>query len=421
MGKPSNLDVPRGSGYRDDAEALSLHTTPDDYDYDDVPDTQGLLPPSYNESQGESSGASASDSVAVNRHTLPQTGRKDHNRDVTIKNGHPEVCENVIVMDPQYDHDPVYLEKGIRDFAQMAPSPLIYIMGTHQETTRHLNSDKREKKTVTDFRIVIPIQQYLRRNMERGDTSQMKLTTVQNGEKTYRGTVFKTRAPGVKQDIEVGTPPPTLTEWCHRFCASSKMLRIFRLERPVTGLDTGYLRNRIEGLIRATNYRGYISVTFPVEEKNIDIYNSSRINELRVTTWVRWVFFLTFLWIFSWPALYFGTKRYSVVRAEWPFSTTDATGRKQYTTISEEQWFGKWEVAIRRLVLGQYEGEASPEVLAGVCARAEDPQMPGTLNTGMQGLDQAANLLTQGFRFARSVQTGESLGRSLQGGWGYDT
>lgn len=323
-------------------------------------------------------------------------------------------------MDPRYDHDPAYLEKGIRDFARNPPNPMVYIMGTHQETTRHRTSDKREKKTVTDFRIAISLQQYLGNEFTSGRASSMRLETVQNGEKTYRGTVFKTRAPGATQDIEVGTPPPTLKEWCHRYCASSSMLRIFRLQRPVTGLDKSYLKDHIHGLIRATNYRGFVSVTFPVEEKNIDIYSSSRINELRITTWVRWVFYLTFLWIFSWPALFFATKRYSVVRAEWPFSTVNSQGIKEYATISEQQWFEKWKVSIRRLVLSQYEGEANVEVLAGVAARPEDPPIPGTLNTGLQGVDQAATLLSQGFRFARSLQTGESLGRSLQGGWGYD-
>lgn len=92
MGKPT-LSVPKGVGYRDDSEALSLHTTPDDYDYDDVPDTQGLLPPSYHESQGESSSASGANSSSEPRHILPQSGRTDHSTEVAMKNGHPQVCE----------------------------------------------------------------------------------------------------------------------------------------------------------------------------------------------------------------------------------------------------------------------------------------------------------------------------------------
>lgn len=133
------------------------------------------------------------------------------------------------------------------------------------------------------------------------------------------------------------------------------------------------------------------------------------------------MFYLTFLWIFTWPALYFATKRWAVVIAEWPWSTTDSQGNKQYTTISEEQWFEKWHVGIKRLVLDRYQCEASEEVLRGVIARPEDPPMPGTFRSGNEGVDSTVNLITQGFQVARALSTGNNLGRGLQGGWGYDT
>jgi hypothetical protein len=189
----------------------------------------------------------------------------------------------------------------------------------------------------------------------------------------------------------------------------------------VTGFDEEYLKQRLEGLIRGTNYRGHISVTFPVENKNVDLYTSNRINQWRLTTWIRWVFYLTFLWIFSWPALFFATKRYAVVKAEWPWSTTDSQGIKQYTSISEEQWFEKWHVGIRRLVLDRYQCEASEEVLRGVIARDEDPPMPGSIRTGHEGVDSTVNLLAQGFQVARTLSNGGNMGRGMQGGWGYDT
>jgi hypothetical protein len=204
------------------------------------------------------------------------------------------------------------------------------------------------------------------------------------------------------------------------FCASPRLLRIFRLRRVVTGFDETHLKNRLEGIIRATNYRGNIAITFPVEDKNVDIYTANRINRWRLTTWIQWVFYLTFLWIFTWPYLFFATKRYVVVRAEWPFSSTDGRGNKVYTTVSEEQWFEKWHVAIRRLVLDRFEGEASEEMMAGVIERPADPPMPGTFATGHAGVDSAIGVLAQGFQVARAIQGSGNLGRGLQGGWGYD-
>jgi hypothetical protein len=294
-------------------------------------------------------------------------------------------------------------------------------MGTHREKVK--NGKKEETNDITDFRVIINLQHYLMKNFDVHDSTSMELVTVDNGEKTHRGTILRCRAPGVKQDVEVGTEKPTLTEWCHRYCASPRMLRIFRLRRIVTGFDEASLRQRLEGLVRSTNYRGHISITFPVEDKNIDIYTSNKINKWRLTEWICWIFYLTFLWIFTWPYLFFMTKRYAVVRAEWPFSINSIDGRrKTYTTVSEDQWFENWHVAVRRLVLDRYQGEASEEIMNGVIARPEDPPMPdcGGISTGHVGVDDAVGILTQGFQIARSVQNGGNFSRGVQGGWGYD-
>lgn len=408
MGRVTLAPVP----YRDDPDAVSLHTTPEDFTYDDAPEIDGL-PPSYADSEVDSSGAA----IPIH-HVPPPTTRTNHNSPA-FRNGKPVVCETVTHMNRQIDQDPVLLESLIRDNAHQPPVPLIYIMGTHKETVK--KGDKKETRQITDFRIVLNMQQYLRKNFNPQDSSSMALVTVENGEKTHRGTSIKCRAPGAKQDIEVGgTQKPTLTEWCHRYCASPRMLRIFRLRKVVTGLDETHLKNRLEGLIRSTNYRGHIAISFPVEDKNFDVYTSSRINAWRLKGWVCWVFYLTFLWVFAWPFLFFATKRYAVVRAEWPFSMTDAHGQKIYTTVSEEQWFERWHVALRRLVLDRFEGEANEEMMRGVISRPEDPPMPGTIRSGHAGIDNAVGILTQGFQVARALSNGDNLGRGLPGGWGYD-
>lgn len=397
--------------YRDDPDAVSLHTTPDDYSYDDAPETS--LPPSYADSE-----ADAAVPRAPIHHIPPPTTRTDHNSP-SFRNDKPQVCSTSTYMDVRYDTDPVFLESALRSFAATAPVPLIYIMGHHKETVRR--GDKKETHDVTDFRIVLNISSYLHPNFSASDASTMNLVAVENGEKTHRGTVLKKRAPGARQDIEVGSPAPTLTEWCHRFCASTSALRVFRLKRTVTGLDETYLRNRIEGLIRSTNYRGHISITFPIEDENVDIYTSHRINNWRTTKWICWLFYLTFLWLLTWPLLILLTKRYAVVRADWPFSIAH-NGRKTYTTVSEEQYLDKWSTAIRRLALDRYQGEASEETMRGVTERRTDPPMPGTLSTGHAGVDNAVGLLSQGFQVARALSSGSGRGltQSAQGGWGYD-
>jgi hypothetical protein len=406
--------VTQPPAYRDDPDAVSLHTTPDDYTYDDAPEISGL-PPSYADSEGESTSAAQ---VAPIRHVPPPTTRTNHDSP-SFKNGKPVVCSTQDIMDPLLDTDPLMLEQTIQNYAKTAPTPFVYIMGTHKETVK--NGDKKETKHITDFRIVISLTRYLHKDFDPQNTSSMALVTVEPGEKTHRGTILKCRAPGAKQDIEVGSAKSTLTEWCHRYCASPRMLRVFRLRRTVPGLDQQYLKNRLEGVIAATNYRGNVQITFPMEDSNVDIYTSNTINRWRLQTWICWLFYLSFLWLFTWPVLFFMTKRYAVVRAEWPWSITDANGRKTYTTVSEEQWFEKWNVAVRRLVLDRYQGEAAEHMMQGVIDRPNDPPMPGTVNTGHAGIDGAVGILTQGFQVARAIQSGGNIGRGVQGGWGYDT
>lgn len=206
--------------YRDDPDALSLHTTPEDYVVDDAPESAGS-PPSYADSTDHPPSAI--------HHITPISGRTDHSTYVSIKNGKPQVTETQIQSNPRYDTDPVFLEDTVRSLAQEAPFPLLYIMGTHRETVKR--GDKKETKDITDFRIVIDLQHHLRQ-------ARATLRTVENGEKTYRGSLTKCRAPGYKQDIEVGAARPELKEWCHLYCASPRKLKVFRLRRVVCILKT---------------------------------------------------------------------------------------------------------------------------------------------------------------------------------------
>ncbi|KAF2746562.1 hypothetical protein M011DRAFT_445497 [Sporormia fimetaria CBS 119925] len=424
------MGVPRQTvpEYRDDPDAVSLHTTPDDYIYSDTPGPD-TLPPSYNDAT-----SSSASSAPLIQHAPPIPSPrlhedhlythmvKDHDG-YQLSGGKPVVLTTQTILNPRYDTDPAFLETGIRQLAQQPPDPLIYILGRHTETRRDKDG-KKQKHEVTDFRLVIHMRDYLsaREDTHTEHPSPMRLVSVENSEKTHRGSFRRTRGPGSTQDVEIAaTPAPSLTEWCHRFCASSSPNRVFRLRHEVHGLNTEYLRARIEGLIRSTQYRGKVDIYFPTEDANIDIYTSTRINQWRQKTWLRWLFYLSFLWIFTWPYLYFATKRWAVVRAEWIFSQEDeTTGGKKYATVSEEEWFERWHVAIRRYVLEGFEGDASYERMQGVINRPADPPTPGaSIRTGNVGMDNAVGLLQQGFRVASAISRGDPLA-GMQGGWGYD-
>ena len=213
MGRPTRPT----EAYRDDPDAVSLHTQ-SEFDYDDAPEISGM-PPAYTD-----------DATAVPRRPprhMPPTASPGNTDTTQLVLGKPvNVVKGVqtLVGDSRYDTDPVYLEEGIREFANIAPTPMILIMGSHTETVKR--GDKKEKNHITDFKILLNLEQYLRNNFDMDDTTWMDLRTVENGQKAYRGGFMKSRAPGFKQDLEVGIPKPELREWCHRYCASPSKLRM---------------------------------------------------------------------------------------------------------------------------------------------------------------------------------------------------
>ncbi|KAF5637843.1 hypothetical protein F52700_4545 [Fusarium sp. NRRL 52700] len=429
MGKP-----PSPKPYRDDPDAVSLHTTAGESSYahieNDVLNDDEAPPPAYNDTPTLESSTPTMAGIdrADAEEELLQTG-------VTQPESHIAFASNRIgqkrtrignevnaVRDPRSDADPVFLEKWVRTMAAFPPSPYINITGTHKETKRD-SDGKSKREDVTDFRIMVNLQNYLYPNFIVNSLGNSTLKTVESGEKTYRGTVLKKRQDGVKGDIEVGHAKPTLKEWCHRYCAKAAGTKVFRLTRTVTGMDETFFRSSLTHYVRSSNYKGNLTIEFPVADRAVDIYSSNRLNTWRLTIWICWIFYLTFLWIFSWPILFFITKRYHVVSAEWPFSLTDANGQKRYTTVSEQQWVDLYGPAIKQLCLDRYEGLAGDAFLNQVLER-------GDASTRNEGVDTrpamgVAAAAFQGGRF-NALSGARSLMRiagasSDQIGWGFDT
>lgn len=337
------------------SDAYSLHTN-DPY-FDDVGASSTStaahdLPPSYTDDPS-STDTQTTPLLADESGPSPLLFRKDTTTGAEIH------------FSRRLDTDPAYLESHITSLAQSPPRPYVRIRGTHTERVRK-RDDKTENKTIVDFDVRLDLTPFLYRDIS-ARQSWRELRTADNFQKVRRGTVFPTRAPGFGGS-SAGTvedsKPPTLREWCHRYCASHAGLKTFTLLRTVTGFDEDErLKGRLEDLVRATHYRGHIDVSFPVQDARIDVYNTCRVNTWRWSTWVRWLFYLTFLWVFAWPYLFFRTKRFEVVEAEWPFSrrrrdpqTGRVTGR-EYVSLSELDWYNMWGRAISKAVLERRQGE----------------------------------------------------------------
>ncbi|KAH6847535.1 hypothetical protein B0I37DRAFT_147067 [Chaetomium sp. MPI-CAGE-AT-0009] len=366
MGKPNASPLPGLAGSSSDADAASLHTRPGDRLFeDDVPELESDMPPLYSDIEPD---------TTANAPLLPTI----HNASdvVDLENGdvpfyHVDANTGAeFLIHATLDKDPRTLERQIRRSATKPPRPSIRVLGTHKKTVH--DKDKSEDKTVTDFDVSVDFTPYLFSDATRG-TSWTKLRTVENTEKIRRGTVLRKRGPGVRRGIEVTRPKPTLAEWCHRYCASHSGLKSFVLKRQVVGFDEEKMRQKLETLVRGTNYRGHINISFPVRHEHVVVYSDCKTNRWRLTPWIVWVCYLSFLWLLTWPYLFFRTKRFEVAIAEWPFSTTAEDGSKRYVSMSEDHIYNLWGRAIRRAVLDKRQGTLDQEDLIASQTAPEEP------------------------------------------------
>lgn len=382
-----------------------MHTTPDDYEYADEPEPVDELP-----SYGDSEAAAASSSSAAPRddgrarsvaaiepyQVLYYPGRNNNHSEITIR------------MDQGLTYNSNALQEYLTNYLRAAPPrPLVRLHGWHYETVRR--KDKKEQERVTDFDIRMSFQPYLSPPF----TQELWNETVARDERsTYRGGWRKTTAAAHKPGITLGDDEPqrTLMDWCEEYCASPAKLKVFRVNREVI-MHTYIIKQKLENLVRSTQYRGHVDITFPIEGKTVDIYTPHTINKWR-TSWIRYIFYFTFLWIITWPILFFMTKWWDVYTVTWffsnPFSGLPAT-------ISEEEWFEKHKALVRELVMNKYTGESDCVPSSDDApAREQQRQMP---QTGNANVDSAIGFIQSGVNVWNAVSSGRDPSDQS---WGYD-
>ncbi|KAL2024926.1 hypothetical protein VTK56DRAFT_3625 [Thermocarpiscus australiensis] len=344
MGKPTASRSSASGSSSNDGDVLSLHTQPGGRAFiNDVPKLPSDdLPPLYSDVEPDSNSNAHLLPTSQSAYVLP-----------ALQGGFHQTDANTgveFIMHPRLDNDPKLLEQQIQLSAKKPLRPSIRILGTHRQTV-HVNG-KSEKKTVTDFDVSVDLTPYLFSDATSGLSSR-QLRTVENSEKTRRGTILRKRAPSAERDLELSAnSKPTLAEWCHRYCASHAGLKCFVLRRQMLGFDEEKMKVKLEALVRGTNYHGAVTITFPVKDGSVVVYKDCRVNRWRLTPWIVWMCYLTFLWIFTWPYLFFRTKMFEVAVAEWPFSVTESNGRiKRYVSMSEDYVYNTWARAISRAVL----------------------------------------------------------------------
>ncbi|KAL8786788.1 MAG: hypothetical protein Q9213_002609 [Squamulea squamosa] len=321
--------------------------------------------------------------------------------------------------------DPAACQAFIETSAQESIQPVVRLIGTHSETRRR---DKKDETThVTDFDISVPLGGLLVREWAR-------TKIVENSQKAYRGGIRKQLDPRVNAHSEAAATAPSLQEWCHRFCASSASAKSFTISRTVTELQRHIITKSMTEALRGTDYRGNIATTYPICNRATIIVSDHWINRYRHNKFIWWICVILQLWIFTWPLIWFMTKRWEVFTVEWPCriymqpdgswpmahefyphawshegqQTNDSSIRVAHQT--EEQWVGLWRLAVQQAAESKRCGtlsDADRRIAEEVEARSRQRPAGRTVDGGV--LAAATGLLS-----------GVMMGSQRTSGWGGD-
>lgn len=129
------------------------------------------------------------------------------------------------------------------------------------------------------------------------------------------------------------------------------------------------------------------------------------------------MFYLTFLWLVSWPILFIITRKYEIVKVVYPYADKLVDdGNRICTVMSEIDWFQRWKGTVKRAAMARMvcKERALDEEYRMATDRAEARGlMPHEQpNTGNAFADSAISVLGQGLR----ITDGWNAAR----GWGGD-
>lgn len=203
---------------------------------------------------------------------------------------------------------PTALVSLIRAQASVPPKPQIHVRGS------------RGRKV--DFDIKLNLMSLL---VPDDETQRIDyIRCVGEEELAYRG--------GVKPDVLPEVGDGGLEEWCRRFVEDTASVKTFSLDRVVANLDTSWIEGQLRSLIASLNYRGVVDVTFIVTHSRVMVQNPDKVNQ-----------FFT-----SVSSLFLGKKKYEVVKAVWPFATTqNGEPGRRCVVQSEEVWWREWKIPIK--------------------------------------------------------------------------
>ncbi|KAI0913678.1 hypothetical protein F4823DRAFT_534434 [Ustulina deusta] len=211
------------------------------------------------------------------------------------------------------------LSSLLRNLATVPPKPQILIHGSRGRRI--------------DFSVRLNLMSLL--VPDNPDDRMDYLRCVAKDEMAYRGGNEPTLKP------ELGAVEDGLEAWCERYVKDQSSVKVFTLERVVANLDHNWIEGQIRSLIASINYKGLVTVQFPVTHARVTIQNPHKVNK----------FFTSVTTLFS------GKAKYEVVKAVWPFANAKngEHGRKCIVQ-SEKVWWEEWRDPIKYTIIQKRKG-----------------------------------------------------------------
>ncbi|OOF91958.1 hypothetical protein ASPCADRAFT_56527 [Aspergillus carbonarius ITEM 5010] len=275
---------------------------------------------------------------------------------------------------PALSQDATALHTHIASQAEIPPRPYLTVRGSHTETRHDHNRKEDRKETVEDFTFKVDLSGYLIRDehppqqynddydtgLQLAPDSQdgwhvLTLVRDNDGQQAYRGgrcksdtwTGHERRARSEPVQLEDGPnhetaglvreheDGPSLMGWCERYCDDPAPVKSFAFGRSVVGFDSSVLHSALTSHLRSLHYKGDISITTNLANRELVVYSPHWVNQLRNNGFVYWCCIILQLWIITWPVIWFLERRYDVVRSVWYFSRVEG-GETQYACYRSE-------------------------------------------------------------------------------------
>lgn len=232
-------------------------------------------------------------------------------------------CTTMKTTAPYLSTNATALVSLIRAQSTVPPKPQIHIAG------------KRGSQKV-DFAIKLNLMSLLV-----AEDSRQRMDYIRcagEGEVAMRG--------GHKPSTEPEVGDGGLEEWVRRFIEDSGPVKSFTLERVVANMDVSWLEGQIRSMIASTDYKGVVTVAFPVTHAKVVVQNPDKVNK----------FFTLVTTLFS------GKKKYEVVKAVWPFAThKNGEQGRRCIVQSEESWWREWKDPIKSAIANKRQGWVTNE------------------------------------------------------------